>query len=67
LKEVEDKNATCMDASSKMDRVVLGLRSGLIVLLNIAYEDEFVVNVDEVELGVRVMFLKDFSSIPQWC
>ena len=31
LKEIEDKNALCMDANSTLDRIVLGLRSGLIV------------------------------------
>lgn len=52
LKEIEDKNATCMDANAKLDRIVVGLRSGLIVMFNLTYDQEQVVNVDEVELGV---------------
>lgn len=54
LKEIEDKNATCIDASAKLDRIVVGLRSGLIVMFNISFEDHnFIANVEEVELGVR--------------
>jgi len=54
LKEIEDKNATCMDASAKCDRIVVGLRSGLIVMFNLAFEDyNFIANVEEVELGVN--------------
>ena len=41
-----------MDANAKIDRIVVGLRSGLIVMFNLAFEDEFVANVEEVELGV---------------
>jgi len=54
LKEIEDKNATCMDANTRLDRIVVGLRNGLIVMFNLAFEDNnFVANVEEVELGVR--------------
>lgn len=56
LKEIEDKNATCMDASAKIDRIVVGLRSGLIVMFNLEYENDQIVNVDEVELGVSLSF-----------
>ncbi len=41
-----------MDANSKLDRIVVGLRSGLIVMFNLAFDDNFVANVEEVELGV---------------
>jgi WD40 repeat protein len=51
LKEIEDKNATCMDANAKLDRLVVGLRSGLIVIFNLQYENDQIVNVDEIELG----------------
>jgi hypothetical protein len=51
LKEIEDKNATCMDANAKMDRLVVGLRSGLIVVFNLLYENDTITNVDEIELG----------------
>lgn len=40
-----------MDANAKLDRIVVGLRSGLIVMFNLTYDQEQVVNVDEVELG----------------
>jgi len=58
LKEIEDKNATCMDASARMDRIAVGLRSGLIVIFTLTYDgeagyNEAIVNVDETELGVR--------------
>ena len=60
LKEIEDKNATCMDASARMDRIAVGLRSGLIVIFTLTYDgearsgyNESIVNVDETELGVR--------------
>ena len=53
LKEIEDKNATCMDANAKLDRIVVGLRSGLIVMFNLIFDQDSVANVDEVELGVR--------------
>jgi hypothetical protein len=43
-----------MDANAKLDRIVVGLRSGLIVMFNLAFEEDFIVNVDEVELGVSV-------------
>ncbi|CDW78805.1 wd40 repeat-containing protein [Stylonychia lemnae] len=59
LKEIEDKNATCMDANARLDRIVVGLRNGLIVMFNLAYEDNnFVANVEEIELGVRNIILK---------
>ena len=51
LKEIEDKNATCMDANARLDRLVVGLRSGLIVIFNLQYEIDQIVNVDEIELG----------------
>jgi hypothetical protein len=38
LKEIEDKNAMCMDANAKMDRIVVGLRSGIIVMFNLVYD-----------------------------
>lgn len=41
-----------MDANAKLDRIVVGLRSGLIVVFNLFYEKDQIVNVDEVELGV---------------
>jgi hypothetical protein len=64
LKEIEDKNATCMDSNSKLDRIVVGLRSGLIVMFNLAFEEDFVTNVEEVELGVSLIYdLKIFSFI----
>ena len=43
-----------MDANAKLDRIVVGLRSGLIVMFNLTYDQEQVVNVDEVELGVSI-------------
>lgn len=44
-----------MDANSRLDRIVVGLRSGLIVMFNLAFEDNnFVANVEEVELGVSL-------------
>jgi hypothetical protein len=49
-----------MDANTKIDRIVVGLRSGLIVMFNIAFEDDLVVNVEEVELGVRNQYLLMF-------
>jgi hypothetical protein len=52
LKEIEDKNVNCMDANAKLDRIVVGLRSGLIVMFNLTYDQDSIVNVDEVELGV---------------
>ncbi len=43
-----------MDANAMLDRVVLGLRSGIIVMFNLSYDiHDNIVNVDEVELGVR--------------
>ena len=42
-----------MDANAKVDRIVVGLRSGLIVMFNLTYDQDAIVNVDEVELGVR--------------
>lgn len=45
-----------MDANARLDRIVVGLRSGLIVMFNLAIEDSnFVANVEEVELGVSVI------------
>jgi hypothetical protein len=41
-----------MDGNAKLDRIVVGLRSGLIVMFNLTYDQESIVNVDEVELGV---------------
>ncbi len=41
-----------MDANAKLDRIVIGLRSGLIVMFNLVYDQDQIVNVDEVELGV---------------
>lgn len=43
-----------MDANSRLDRIVIGLRSGLIVMFNLVFEEDFVANVEEVELGVRL-------------
>ena len=44
-----------MDASAKLDRIVLGLRNGLLVLFNLTFEgDSAIVNVEEFELGVSV-------------
>lgn len=40
LKEIEDKNANCMDANAKLDRIVIGLRSGLIVMFNLVYDQD---------------------------
>eukprot|EP00347_Sterkiella_histriomuscorum_P023951 403332820 len=58
LKEIEDKNATCMDANAKLDRIVVGLRNGLIVMFNLAFEDNnFVANVEEVELGFHTSMI----------
>jgi len=57
LKEIEDKNANCMDANAKLDRLVVGLRSGLIVMFNLTFDQEAIVNVDEVELGVSLKLL----------
>jgi len=56
LKEIEDKNANCMDANAKLDRIVIGLRSGLIVMFNLTFDQDSIVNVDEVELGVSHIF-----------
>jgi hypothetical protein len=52
-----------MDANAKLDRVVIGLRSGLIVMFNLVYDQDLIVNVDEVELGVSNCYLKHFSFI----
>ena len=48
-----------MDASARLDRIAVGLRSGLIVLFNLTYDgdgrgwyNDTIVNVEEVELGV---------------
>jgi hypothetical protein len=41
-----------VDANARLDRIVVGLRSGLIVMFNLAIEDNgFVANVEEIELG----------------
>lgn len=56
LKEIEDKNVNCMDGNAKLDRIVVGLRSGLIVMFNLTYDQDTIVNVDEVELGVSILF-----------
>jgi len=42
-----------MDANAKLDRIIIGLRSGLMVMFNLQYDNEAIVNVEEVELGVR--------------
>lgn len=49
-----------MDASARGDRVVVGLRNGLIVMFNLSFEDAngFIANVEEVELGVNKGFSK---------
>jgi hypothetical protein len=53
-----------MDANAKLDRIVVGLRNGLIVMFNLAYEDSnFVANVEEVELGVSIGSHYHYSSI----
>ena len=44
-----------MDANAKLDRIVVGLRSGLIVMFNLLYENDQIINVDEVELGVSII------------
>ena len=46
-----------MDANATLDRIVIGLRSGLIVLFQLTYEDDFVINVDEVELGFHTQMV----------
>jgi hypothetical protein len=46
-----------MDANAKLDRLVVGLRSGLIVMFNLTFDQEAIVNVDEVELGVSLKLL----------
>lgn len=46
-----------MDGNAKLDRIVLGLRSGLIVMFNLTYDQDSIVNVDEVELGVSIVIL----------
>jgi hypothetical protein len=67
LKEIEDKNATCMDANAKLDRIAVGLRSGLIVLFNLTFDgdssgtNDSIVNVEEIELGVRKVFRINFG------
>jgi hypothetical protein len=67
LKEIEDKNATCMDANAKLDRIAVGLRSGLIVLFNLTFDgdssgtNDSIVNVEEIELGVRKVFQINFG------
>ena len=43
-----------MDANAKLDRIVVGLRSGLIVVFNLTFDQDSIVNVDEVELGVSL-------------
>jgi len=40
VKEIEDKNALCMDANDKLDRIVIGLRTGLIVMFNLTFEED---------------------------
>lgn len=52
-----------MDANAKLDRIVIGLRSGLIVMFNLAFEENFVANVEEVELGVSHSMFNIISSI----
>ena len=42
-----------MDASFKLDKIAVGLRSGLIVMFNLVFEEDLIVNVEETELGVR--------------
>lgn len=56
LKEIEDKNVTCMHANASLDKIVVGLRSGLIVMFNLVYENDAISNVEEVELGVILAF-----------
>ena len=53
-----------MDASARLDRIAVGLRSGLIVLFNLTYDgdgrggfNDTIVNVEEVELGVSVKII----------
>jgi hypothetical protein len=53
-----------MDANGKLDRVAVGLRSGLIVLFTLTYDteargayNESILNVEETELGVRSHYL----------
>ncbi len=41
-----------MDANAKIDRIVVGLRSGIIVMFNLVYDQDTIVNVEETELGV---------------
>lgn len=49
-----------MDANAKLDRIAVGLRSGLIVLFNLTYDgdssgaNDSIVNVEEIELGVSL-------------
>lgn len=68
LKEIEDKNATCMDANAKLDRIAVGLRSGLIVLFNLTYDgdssgtNDSIVNVEEIELGVSLIYFNNIFS-----
>jgi len=51
LKEIEDKSALCMDACCKINTVAVGLRSGIIVIFNLTYEEEAITNVNQVEFG----------------
>ena len=46
-----------MDANATLDRLVLGLRTGLIVFFQLSYEDDKLVNVDEVELGFHTQMI----------
>lgn len=52
LKEIEDQNATCIDANGRANLIVVGLRNGLIVVFTLNFEDDLISNVSEVELGV---------------
>jgi hypothetical protein len=41
-----------MDANAKIDKIVVGLRSGIIVMFNLVFDQDNIVNVEETELGV---------------
>ena len=46
-----------MDANAKLDKIVIGLRSGLIVMFNLVFDEDFVDNVEEVELGFHTSMI----------
>ena len=56
IRELEDSSTLCMDASARLDKIVLGLRSGLILAITIKYGAmNAVVDTETIELGFHQM------------